>query len=95
MNEEIEFIIDAAKEQMQNAIAHLIKELQSISSDSISIIEDYYFKNRTYDDVFNKTFLNKKSLNNDFLRNIIIMGDRNRTCIYFFNKNKIKNKIKI
>tara|TARA_B110000285_G_C15139437_1_gene629725 strand:- start:4445 stop:5275 length:831 start_codon:yes stop_codon:yes gene_type:complete len=69
---------------------NFVKELQSISSDSISIIEDYYFKNCTYDDVFNKTFLNKKSLNNDFLRNIIIMGDRNRTCIYFFNKNKIK-----
>jgi len=30
MNEEIEFIIDAAKEQMQNAIEHLTKELRSI-----------------------------------------------------------------
>ena len=30
MNEEIEFIIDAAKEQMQNAIDHLVKELRSI-----------------------------------------------------------------
>ena len=30
MNEEIEFIIDATKEQMQNAIDHLVKELRSI-----------------------------------------------------------------
>ena len=30
MNEELEFIIDAAKEQMQNAIDHLVKELRSI-----------------------------------------------------------------
>lgn len=30
MNEEIEFIIDSAKEQMQNAIEHLIKELRNI-----------------------------------------------------------------
>lgn len=30
MNEEIEFILDAAKEQMQHAIGHLVKELRSI-----------------------------------------------------------------
>ena len=30
MNEEIEFIIDAAKEQMESAIDHLIKELRTI-----------------------------------------------------------------
>jgi len=30
MNEEIEFIIDATKEQMQAAIDHLVKELRSI-----------------------------------------------------------------
>ena len=30
MNEELEFIIDAANEQMQNAIDHLVKELRSI-----------------------------------------------------------------
>ncbi len=30
MNEEIEFIIDASKEQMQNAIEHLVKELRNI-----------------------------------------------------------------
>ena len=30
MNEEIEFIIDSAKEQMQNAIDHLVKELRNI-----------------------------------------------------------------
>ncbi len=30
MNEEIEFILDSAKEQMQNAIEHLIKELRNI-----------------------------------------------------------------
>jgi len=30
MNEEIEFILDASKEQMQNAIEHLIKELRNI-----------------------------------------------------------------
>jgi len=67
------------------------KELRDISPDSMSIIEDYYFENRTSDDVFNKTFLNKKCLNNDFLQNIIIVADRNRSHLYFFNKNKIKN----
>lgn len=30
MNEELEFILDAAKEQMQNSIEHLIKELRNI-----------------------------------------------------------------
>jgi ribosome recycling factor len=30
MHEEIEFIIDTAKEAMNNAIEHLIKELRSI-----------------------------------------------------------------
>lgn len=30
MNEEIDFIIDSTKEQMQNAIEHLIKELRNI-----------------------------------------------------------------
>ena len=30
MNEEIELIIDASKEQMQNAIEHLVKELRNI-----------------------------------------------------------------
>lgn len=30
MNEEIEFIIDSAKEQMQNALEHLVKELRNI-----------------------------------------------------------------
>ena len=30
MNEEIEFIIDSTKEQMQNAIEHLVKELRNI-----------------------------------------------------------------
>jgi ribosome recycling factor len=30
MNEEIEFIVDAAKEAMQNALEHLIKELRTI-----------------------------------------------------------------
>ncbi|MFT4576014.1 MAG: ribosome recycling factor [Polaribacter sp.] len=30
MNEEIDFIIDSAKEQMQNAIEHLVKELRNI-----------------------------------------------------------------
>ena len=31
MNEEIEFILDTAKEAMNNAIDHLIKELRSIT----------------------------------------------------------------
>ena len=30
MNEEIEFILDASKEQMQNATEHLVKELRNI-----------------------------------------------------------------
>lgn len=48
MNEEIEFILDAAKEQMQNAIEHLIKELRSIRAGKASpamlstVFVDYY-----------------------------------------------------
>lgn len=48
MNEEIEFIIDSAKEQMQNAIDHLVKELRSIRAGKASpsmlstIMVDYY-----------------------------------------------------
>ncbi|MEQ6123732.1 ribosome recycling factor [Pseudotenacibaculum sp. MALMAid0570] len=48
MNEEIEFIIDAAKEQMQSAIDHLAKELRSIRAGKASpsmlanITVDYY-----------------------------------------------------
>lgn len=48
MNEEIEFIIDSTKEQMQNAIEHLIKELRAIRAGKASpsmlanIMVDYY-----------------------------------------------------
>lgn len=48
MNEEIEFIVDSAKEQMQNAIDHLVKELRSIRAGKASpsmlttIMVDYY-----------------------------------------------------
>jgi ribosome recycling factor len=48
MNEEIEFIIDSSKEQMQNAIDHLIKELRAIRAGKASpsmlsnIMVDYY-----------------------------------------------------
>lgn len=48
MNEEIEFIIDSSKEQMQNAIEHLIKELRAIRAGKASpsmlanIMVDYY-----------------------------------------------------
>ena len=48
MNEEVEFIIDTAKEQMQNAIEHLIKELRIIRAGKAtpamlaSIQVDYY-----------------------------------------------------
>ncbi len=48
MNEEIEFIIDSSKEQMQNAIDHLVKELRSIRAGKASpsmlsnIMVDYY-----------------------------------------------------
>lgn len=48
MNEEIEFIIDSAKEQMQNAIEHLVKELRTIRAGKASpsmlsnIMVDYY-----------------------------------------------------
>ncbi|MFY0602673.1 MAG: ribosome recycling factor [Flavobacteriaceae bacterium] len=48
MNEEIEFIIDSAKEQMQNAIDHLVKELRAIRAGKASpsmlsnIMVDYY-----------------------------------------------------
>lgn len=48
MNEEIEFILDSAKELMQNAVDHLIKELRSIRAGKASpsmlsnIMVDYY-----------------------------------------------------
>ena len=48
MNEEIEFILDSAKEQMQNAIEHLIKELRAIRAGKATpamlanVIVDYY-----------------------------------------------------
>ena len=48
MNEEIEFIVDSAKEQMQGTIDFLIKELRSIRAGKASpsmlsnIMVDYY-----------------------------------------------------
>lgn len=48
MNEEIEFIVDSAKEQMQNALDHLAKELRSIRAGKASpsmlanIMVEYY-----------------------------------------------------
>lgn len=48
MNEEIEFIIDSAKEQMSNAIEHLIKEFGNIRAGKASpgmlgsVMVDYY-----------------------------------------------------
>jgi ribosome recycling factor len=48
MNEEIEFILDAAKEQMQNALEHLEKELRSIRAGKATpamlgnVMVDYY-----------------------------------------------------
>jgi ribosome recycling factor len=48
MNEEIEFILDSAKESMNNAIEHLIKELRTIRAGKATpamltnIMVDYY-----------------------------------------------------
>lgn len=48
MNEEIDFIIDAAKEQMENAITHLEKELRNIRAGKATpsmlagVMVDYY-----------------------------------------------------
>ncbi|MDB2385124.1 ribosome recycling factor [Polaribacter sp.] len=48
MNEEIEFILDTAKEAMQNAIAHLEKELKTIRAGKATpamlsnVMVDYY-----------------------------------------------------
>ena len=48
MNEEIEFILDTAKEAMHNAIEHLIKELRSIRAGKATpsmlsnVMVDYY-----------------------------------------------------
>ena len=48
MNEEIEFIIDTAKEAMDNAIAHLVKELRAIRAGKatpamlVNVTVDYY-----------------------------------------------------
>ena len=61
-------------------------ELSNISLDSIDIIKDYYNNNLVYDDIFNKVYLRKKILNNEFLRNIIILTDRSNTKVYFFYK---------
>ena len=35
MNEEIEFILDSAKESMGNAIEHLIKELELLEQEKL------------------------------------------------------------
>lgn len=48
MNEEIEFILDTAKEAMNNAIEHLVKEMRSIRAGKASpamltnVMVDYY-----------------------------------------------------
>lgn len=48
MNEEIEFILDTAKEQMDNAVAHLIKEMANIRAGKASptmlksVMVEYY-----------------------------------------------------
>ena len=48
MNEEIEFILDSAKESMSNAIEHLIKELRTIRAGKATpamltnVMVDYY-----------------------------------------------------
>lgn len=48
MNEEVEFILDTAKEQMDNAVAHLKKELANIRAGKASpamlrsVMVDYY-----------------------------------------------------
>ncbi|MBJ2176393.1 ribosome recycling factor [Aureibaculum sp. A20] len=48
MNEELQFIIDTAKEQMDNAVEHLIKELANIRAGKASpamlrgVMVDYY-----------------------------------------------------
>jgi len=61
-------------------------ELSNISLDSIKIIKNYYNNNLVYDDHFNKVYLRKKILNNEFLRNVIILTDRLNTKVYFFHK---------
>ena len=60
-------------------------ELSIISVDSFNIIKDYYYTNEVFDD-FNKGYLRKKKLNNQFLRNIIILSNRCKTKVYFFHK---------
>ena len=48
MNEEIEFILDTAKEAMQNALEHLEKELRSVRAGKATpamlgtVMVDYY-----------------------------------------------------
>lgn len=61
-------------------------ELSNISLDSINIIKNYYNNNLVYDDHFNKVYLRKKILNNEFLRNVIILTDRLNTKVFFFHK---------
>ena len=61
-------------------------ELSNISLDSINIIKSYYNNNLVYDDHFNQVYLRKKILNNEFLRNVIILTDRLNTKVFFFRK---------
>ena len=61
-------------------------ELSNISLDSINIIKNYYNNNLVYDDHFNQVYLRKKILNNEFLRNVIILTDRLNTKVFFFRK---------
>jgi hypothetical protein len=63
-----------------------VNEFNFISMDSINIIKNYYDNNLIYDDIFNKVYLRKKRLNNDFLRNTIILTNRLNTKTYFFHK---------
>jgi ribosome recycling factor len=69
MNEEVEFILDTAKEAMNNAIEHLEKELRSIRASKATpamlgtVMVDYYGSQTPLSQVANVTTPDPRTLN--------------------------------
>ncbi len=69
MNEELEFILDSAKEAMQNAIDHLVKELRAIRAGKATpsmlanVMVDYYGAQTPLGQVANVSTPDARTLN--------------------------------
>jgi len=69
MNEELEFILDSAKEAMQNAIDHLVKELRAIRAGKATpsmlanVMVDYYGSQTPLGQVANVNTPDARTLN--------------------------------